>query len=58
MHAFQVAPKDSLRDSVEQLIDEHLSSLGNFEANYIQISMRRQVISCVENSPLVNRFNK
>jgi hypothetical protein len=58
MHAFEVVPRVNLNESIEHLIEEHLSSLGNFQANFIKISMRRQIISCVENSPLVNRFNK
>lgn len=44
--------------TVESIIRSKLASLQNFQANFIKFSMRRHVLSCLENSPLAARQAK
>ena len=40
------------------MIRKKLDSLGNFKAQYINFQMRRNVLTCLENSPLATRIVK
>lgn len=55
LHSYAVPAGDASSQTVEQLIHSQLSSLPNFQANYVKISMRRHVLCCLENSPLAAR---
>jgi len=44
--------------NIEEAIKSKLGSLVNFKCNYLKISMRRNVMTCIENSPLANRLSK
>lgn len=45
-------------DTVEEAVKSKLSSLVNFKCIYLKFSMRRNVMTCLENSPLATRLNK
>ena len=48
----------SVGQQIENAIKRKLDSLGNFKAQYINFSMRRNALTCLENSPLSTRFLK
>ena len=43
---------------IEHVIKKKLDSLGNFKAQYISFHMRRNAMTCLENSPLATRIQK
>jgi hypothetical protein len=51
-------PTSQLQQTVEQIVRQKLDSLSNFKARYINFSMRRNVLTCLENSPLAPRILK
>lgn len=55
---FQADPTKSLGPQIEHIIKSKLDSLGNFKAQYVNFSMRRNVLTCLENSPLATRILK
>jgi hypothetical protein len=57
LHSFRVSTGD-VAQSIENLIQNKLASLQNFQANFIKLCMRRHVLCCLENSPLAARQAK
>lgn len=51
-------PSGSSAELIEQAINRKLDNLGNFKAQYINFQMRRNVMTCLENSPLSTRIQK
>jgi hypothetical protein len=45
-------------ETIEEAVKNKLGSLINFKCLYLKFSMRRNVITCLENSPLATRLNK
>ena len=41
---------------IEHIIKKKLDSLGNFKAQYVSFHMRRNALTCLENSPLATRI--
>lgn len=47
-----------LGQSIDDIIQSKLNSLNNFTIQYIKFSVRKNVVTCVENSMLSTRFEK
>jgi hypothetical protein len=45
-----------LGESVAALINRKLDSVENFKCRWLKISMRRNALACIENSPLAARL--
>jgi len=44
--------------TIEEAVRSKLGSLVNFKCMYLKFSMRRNVMTCLENSPLATRLGK
>ena len=44
--------------TIEEAVKSKLGSLVNFKCMYLKFSMRRNVMTCLENSPLATRVNE
>jgi len=44
--------------SLEEVINQKLESMGNLKARYIEFSMRRNIVSCTENSLIANKISR
>ena len=49
---------NQMTSTIEEAVKNKLGSLVNFKCLYLQFSMRRNVMTCLENSPLATRLNK
>jgi hypothetical protein len=58
MQEYQQTQDRKLFSSVAEAVNSKLECLQNFKANFIKFSMRRNVLTCLENSPLANRLTK
>ena len=47
-----------ISSQIEYVIKKKLESIGNFKAQYISFHMRRNALTCLENSPLATRILK
>lgn len=56
-HAANSAAQD-IGSQIEHVIKKKLESIGNFKAQYISFHMRRNALTCLENSPLATRILK
>ena len=52
------ASADKIGQQIETVIRKKLNSLGNFKAQFINFQMRRNALTCLENSPLATRILK
>ena len=49
---------ENVQAEVQEIIQQKLQSIQNFRIKYIKFSMRRTILSCLENSPLASKFQK
>lgn len=55
MYAFN---KQSNNDNLNELVKTNFSSLQSLKARYIKFKIRNNAITCLENSPLINKYMK